>query len=222
MKNAIIFDMDGTIFQTNTILEPSLIDTFDFLREKGIWNGSTPLEKYKQIMGVPLPVVWETLLPNVSIEIHKFVNELFHERLIENIKLGKGSLYPNVIETLDKLIENGIPMYIASNGLIMYLEAIVSYFGLNKWISEFYSIQHIDSLNKSELVKMIIEKHGIKTGAVVGDRLSDIMAAKINGLTAIGCHFDFAKEEELKESDIVIHDFDELKDYSARIFNIPS
>ncbi|MBP0726668.1 HAD hydrolase-like protein [Bacillus sp. RG28] len=216
MYNAIIFDMDGTLFQTNTILEPSLIDTFDKLRDKGIWNGSTPLEKYQQIMGVTLPVVWETLLPDTTIEIREYANELFHERLIENIKLGKGALYPNVIKTLDTLKEIGIPMYIASNGLIKYLDAIVLYFGLKKWISETFSIQQINSLDKSDLVKMIIEKNGIKIGAVVGDRLSDIMAAKTNGLTAIGCHFDFAKEEELKEADIVIHNFDELRDFCVQ------
>jgi adenosylhomocysteine nucleosidase len=220
MDIAIIFDMDGTLFQTNTILEPSLIDTFDRLREKGSWSGRTPLEQYQQIMGVPLPAVWETLLPSTSTELREYANELFHERLIENIKKGKGSLYPNVIETLNTLKENGIPMFIASNGLTVYLQAIVSYFGLNRWISETYSIQQIDSLDKSELVKIIIQEHGIKTGAVVGGRLSDIIAAKTNGLTAIGCNFDFAKEEELKEADFVIHDFDELKDYVIQLLNI--
>ena len=219
MSNAIIFDMDGTLFQTNTILEPSLINTFDMLREKAIWSGSTPLKQYPQIMGVPLPVVWETLLPNTTIEIREYANELFNERLIENIKQGKGSLYPNVIETLDTFKENGIPMFIATNGLTMYLQAIVSYFGLNRWISGTYSVQQIDSLDKSELVKMITKEHGIKTGAVVGDRLSDFIAAKSNELTAIGCHFDFAKEEELKQADFVIHEFDGLTDYFLGFMN---
>lgn len=45
----------------------------------------------------------------------------------------------------------------------------------------------------------------------MGDRLSDINAAKENGLIAIGCNFDFAQEDELTQADIVIDDLMELK-----------
>ena len=55
------------------------------------------------------------------------------------------------------------------------------------------------------------QKYGITNGAVVGDRLSDINAAKDNGLVAIGCNFDFAQEDELSQADIVIDDLIELK-----------
>jgi phosphoglycolate phosphatase-like HAD superfamily hydrolase len=40
----------------------------------------------------------------------------------------------------------------------------------------------------------------------VGDRLSDINAAKDNGLMAIGCRFDFAQEDELVQADATIDD----------------
>lgn len=46
---------------------------------------------------------------------------------------------------------------------------------------------------------------------MVGDRISDIKAAKDNGLTAVGCSFDFAKEEELSQADVVINDLIELR-----------
>jgi adenosylhomocysteine nucleosidase len=56
-----------------------------------------------------------------------------------------------------------------------------------------------------------MDRYGITNGAVVGDRLSDIKAAKDNGLVAIGCRFDFAQEDELAQADIVIDDLMELK-----------
>jgi len=56
-----------------------------------------------------------------------------------------------------------------------------------------------------------MNKYDIKEAAVVGDRLSDINAAKDNSLLAIGCNFDFAREEELAQADIVIDDLIELK-----------
>lgn len=90
MSFAVIFDMDGTLFQTDKILEHSLEETFDYLRSVHLWEGETPIEKYRAIMGVPLPVVWKTLLPNHSDEVRLNANELFHEKLIANINRGKG------------------------------------------------------------------------------------------------------------------------------------
>ncbi|WP_208588941.1 HAD hydrolase-like protein [Gracilibacillus suaedae] len=211
MTQALIFDMDGTLFQTDKILELSLEDAFSRLRSLNKWDTDTPIDKYREIMGVPLPKVWEALLPNHSVEERKQTDAYFLERLIENIRSGKGALYPNVKEVLSYLTDNNCSVYIASNGLNEYLKAIVNYYNLDNWVTETFSIQQIKSLNKSDLVQSIIKKYAITTGAVVGDRLSDINAAKDNGLVSIGCNFDFAQEDELSKADMIIDDLTELK-----------
>lgn len=217
MLRSIIFDMDGTLFQTDTILELALDETFKHLCSIKKWEGATPINKYREIMGVPLPKVWETLLPNHSSEERSYADQYFLKVLIDNIERGNGSLYPNVKEVFGFLKEQGLSIYIASNGLQEYLNAIIRYYDLDKWITETFSIQQIDSLNKSDLVKCIIEKYNIKDAAVVGDRLSDINAAKDNGLLSIGCNFDFANEDELSQADVVINDLFELK---SLMFNL--
>ncbi|KMN46071.1 HAD family hydrolase [Bacillus sp. LK2] len=211
MLQALIFDMDGTLFQTDKILELSLDDTFNHLRLLQLWDAETPIDKYREIMGVPLPKVWEALLPDHSNEVRKQTDAYFLERLIENIKSGKGALYPYVKEVFSFIKENNCSIYIASNGLTEYLQAIVSYYHLDQWVTETFSIEQIQSLNKGDLVKSILMKYDIKEAAVVGDRLSDINAAKDNGLIAIGCNFDFAQEDELAHADLVIDDLMELK-----------
>ncbi|MED1410576.1 MULTISPECIES: HAD family hydrolase [Bacillus] len=211
MLQALIFDMDGTLFQTDKILELSLDDTFNHLCSLQLWDAETPIDKYREIMGVPLPKVWETLLPDHSNEVRKQTDAYFLERLIENIKSGKGALYPNVKEVFSFIKENNCSIYIASNGLTEYLQAIISYYHLDQWVTEMFSIEQIQSLNKGDLVKNIMKKYDIKEAAVVGDRLSDINAAKDNGLIAIGCKFDFAQEDELAHADLVIDDLMELK-----------
>ncbi len=214
MTHAIIFDMDGTLFQTDRILELSLNDTFDQLRSRNEWDTATPIHAYRDIMGVPLPKVWETLLPSHTKEVREQSNQFFLERLVENIRAGEGALYPNVKKVFTYLKENNYSIYIASNGLTEYLTAIVSYYQLDNWITETFSIQQIQSLNKSDLIESIIHKHGITKGAVVGDRISDINAAKDNGLTAIGCNFDFARADELSQADQIIDDLTELETIS--------
>nr|WP_240417134.1 HAD family hydrolase [Paenibacillus periandrae] len=126
MLHSLIFDMDGTLFQTDTILELSLEDAFNQLRSLNKWDAATPIDKYREIMGVPLPKVWEALLPNHSIEEREQTDAYFLARLVENISSGKGALYPNVKEVFSFLKENNCSIYIASNGLTEYLKAIVS------------------------------------------------------------------------------------------------
>lgn len=206
MKQAIIFDMDGTLFQTNYILEPALAATFDHLREQGLWQGTTPIEQYRAIMGVPLTVVWQTLCPEHDESQHQESNRYFQQALIEQIENGTGALYEQVEETLQQLAAH-YPLYIASNGQMPYLQAIVKQYGLARWIEGVYSIDTVPSGNKSELVANIIRENGITSGFVVGDRASDIKAAQDNGLTAIGVHFDFAQPEELQQADFVVKSF---------------
>ncbi|WP_091483882.1 HAD hydrolase-like protein [Gracilibacillus orientalis] len=217
MSQSLIFDMDGTLFQTDKILELSLEDTFNYLRSLDKWSTVTPIDKYREIMGVPLPKVWETLLPYHSVEERDQTNAYFLERLIENIRSGKGALYPEVKEVFSYLKENNFAIYIASNGLTEYLKAIVSYYHLDKYVTETFSIQQINSLNKSDLVQNIIKKYDITYGAVVGDRLSDINAAKDNGLVSVGCNFDFAREDELAQADMVIDDLTELQTILSKL-----
>jgi len=164
LKKAIIFDMDGTLFQTHKILENSLEETFSYLRDHDLWEKETPIQKYREIMGVPLPVVWETLLPKHSDEVREEANRIFHIQLIQSILNGKGALYPHAEETFNQLVKE-------------------------------FDIYILQVMGK---------------GIVVGDRLSDFMAAKHNQFLSIGCDFDFSVEDELIHADIVIKDLSEL------------
>ncbi|WP_336046324.1 HAD hydrolase-like protein [Solibacillus ferritrahens] len=206
MQTAIIFDMDGTLFQTNLILEPALEQTFEYLRQNGHWSGATPIEQYRQIMGVPLNVVWETLCPDLTEEIREQSNEHFQLMLIDQIQRGNGALYPDVLPTLQKLSEH-YPLYIASNGQTAYLQAIAAHYRLDRWIKAVYSIDCVDTNNKSHLVQHIMKEHHINNGYVVGDRASDINAAIDNNLTSIAVNFDFAQLDEIRNAHFVVDHF---------------
>ncbi|WP_214813499.1 HAD hydrolase-like protein [Exiguobacterium sp. s196] len=216
MEHAVIFDMDGTLFRTDLILELALDETFDYLRSEEKWIGPTPIGQYRNIMGVPLPVVWKTLLPRHDEQTREEVDAYFLTRLIKNIENGNGALYPGVLELFEQLYQMGHSIFVASNGLVDYLQAIVTRYELDRWITETYSIQQIDTLDKGDLVAGIVKKYELQEGFVVGDRLSDISAARANGLISIGCRFDFAQEVELQEANYVVNHLAEVLDIVSK------
>ncbi|MGG3912971.1 HAD family hydrolase [Rossellomorea vietnamensis] len=217
MKAAMIFDMDGTLFQTDRILETSLQDTFQLLRDEDKWEGDAPIETYREIMGVPLSDVWKTLLPMHPIHVHERVNELFQDKLIQNIMGGMGALYPHTEDLLAYLTERGFPIFVASNGNPRYLEAIVDYYSLDRWILSCYSIDDVDSEDKGELIRKVKEDHDLSHGIVIGDRRSDFKGAEANEFLSIGCAFEFSQENELQEADVVVGDLIEIRDYLEKM-----
>lgn len=98
-------------------------------------------------------------------------------------------------------------------------KSIVSYYSLDNWVTETFSIQQIETLNKSDLVRSILKKYNITNAMVVGDRLSDINAAKDNGLISIGCNFDFAQEDEIYQANFIINDLIEIKPILSKFEN---
>ncbi|MGL6031524.1 MAG: HAD hydrolase-like protein [Kurthia gibsonii] len=204
-----IFDMDGTLFQTNLILTPALEETFQMLRDKGLWEGETPLERYEAIMGVPLPEVWRTLCPLHTELQHQVSNDFFQHALIRCIQNRQGALYDGVEDVLSKLSKVD-PLFIASNGQTAYLQAIVDTYQLQRYFQAIYSIDVESSGNKADLVARIIREQQLEEGAVIGDRLSDFEAAHKNHFKAIGVAFDFAQQQELHMADEVVTNFKAL------------
>jgi phosphoglycolate phosphatase len=216
---AIIFDMDGTLFQTETVLVPALHKTFDRLRREALWQGDTPVEEYLRILGVPIAEVWRQLMPEASEAVRKQADAWFLEDIIAEIEQGNGRLYPDVLTTLAALADQEIPLFVASNGRQRYLAAIRTAFQLEHYFIDFYGLDRFSLPSKSALVKQLLNDYQIERAVMVGDRRSDIQAAKDNGIWSIGCRFGFANDEELRGADVIIHQFSEIGSVWVEIVN---
>ncbi|MHC0551942.1 HAD hydrolase-like protein [Salinicoccus sp. CNSTN-B1] len=210
MKEAIVFDMDGTLFQTHLILEESLSQALNKIDEYGINYINNPVEKYNEIMGVPLEEVWKILLKKPTDENIKVANQTFQESLVGCIRSGKGKLYDDVEETLESIQNKGYTIFVASNGDVTYLEAIYKYYGLQKYIEKIYSINIVETSSKSDLIRHMIKEEAIVPKYIVGDRLSDFTAGKENNIEVIGCKFNFSKDEELAEANYIVESLKDL------------
>ena len=210
---AAIFDMDGTLFRTETLLEYAHGRLFKQLQEEGLYPVVPPLQAVLDCLGMLLPDIWRKVMPDASEEARSRADELLLEHEIGGLEAGKGLLYPGVVETLETLRGRGVKLFVASNGLQPYVEAIANHRGIAHLFDGLYTAGGRRTETKAELVGLLLREHGIREAWMVGDRSSDVDAGLKNGLQTVGCAYAaFGKPEELAGCHVVIRSFRELLD----------
>ncbi len=212
---AIIFDFDGTLFQTEKVGVPACRETFLQLRESGDFSGEIPCdEMIHSVFGLTHEQLWKKLLPEASSELKERADRLMLEKELALFHKGEGQVYPRVKETLVKLNNEGWPLFIASNGVGAYVNAALKSEGLIFLFKGIYTSGDYNTRDKTEIVQLCKKENNITGGYMVGDRSSDIKAGKENGLSTVGCRYEgfpqFGKQDELSEADFVIHSFGDL------------
>lgn len=209
---AIIFDVDGTLFKTESLLLPVYHQTFDTLRKEGLHTGPTPPEsRILEGLGKLLSEIWANVLPDADQKTRKRADELLLQYEIEGLRKGTGELYPGTKETLMQLKERGIRLFVASNGLEDYVKEVLIAFGISELFEGIYSAGEYQTSSKVDLVRILKERHQITEAWMVGDRSSDVEAGKENGFDVIGCNYaNFGDSSELVHADILIESIPQL------------
>jgi phosphoglycolate phosphatase len=212
LPEAMIFDLDGTLFQTETLLIPAYYRLFDQLRSEGLYEGETPdISLILGSLGMLLTDIWLKVMPSASIAAKERANVLLLQYQLEGLDDKVGELYPGVLDTLAILHRRGIRLFVASNGLENYVKGVVSAKGLDYLFEALYSAGEYQTQSKVDLVRMLLDEYELETAWMVGDRSSDVEAGKGNHLFVVGCNYaDFGNPDELKEADVIITKFNEL------------
>ncbi|MHA7964342.1 HAD family hydrolase [Paenibacillus sp. CAU 1782] len=217
---ALIFDMDGTLFKTDTLLEVVHERVFATLREEGLYKGEIPpLDALLSCLGMLLDDLWRKLMPDCSREARERADVLLLQYELEELAAGRGELYPGVKETLEVLKDRGFNLFVASNGLEHYVKGVAEHKGIASLFDGVYSAGEFGTSSKVDLVARLLNDHNLQASPeiwMVGDRSSDVEAGKTNGLTAVACAYaSYGKDSELKDADIFIADFKELLKLTA-------
>ena len=128
---ALIFDLDGTLFQTETLLLPAYHAAFDQLKKEGLFTGETPPEeRILSSLGQLLEQIWMNVMPEASNEARLRMDILLLAKQMEYLGQGMGTLYPEVEATLKRLHQEGVRLFVASNGLEGYVKHVMQAKGL--------------------------------------------------------------------------------------------
>jgi len=212
LPQAIIFDLDGTLFQTETLLETVHQRVFETLRKEELYlQPLPPIDTMLSSLGMILSDIWMRVMPDGSSAAHERANVLMLQYEMEELAAGRGHMYPGVVDTLHNLRNRGIRLFIASNGLEEYVKGVLAVKGINDLFEGMYSAGEFATTTKVDLVRRLLDTFEIDHAWMVGDRSSDVEAGKRNDLFVVGCDYaGFRREGELEGSDAIIKTFPEL------------
>lgn len=200
MKIGIIFDMDGTLWNSAR----QVADAWSTVTVPKLGKQVTEEDMYR-VMGMPMDKLALALFPDY--ELSKLLPILEESGKVENEYLAEhgAQLYPDLIKTL-KILAKEYPLYIASNCQTGYIEAFLAHYRLEEFFED-YICFGTNGKQKGENIALIMEKNRLDKGIYVGDIQADYEAAVTGGADFIHAAYGFGTIHEKVPK---IHAFSEL------------
>lgn len=210
--NNIIFDLDGTLFKTDTVFLEALGKV---CLDRGI---SISDEKYVTgLIGRPMAEICRLVFSAdlADDEINCIRDEI--RKSEKQLISYKGKLYEGVIELLDRLYSDGYTLSICSNGSRQYVDLVLNAFQIQ---DKFKCVKaRIEGLSKSQLIKQIMDETKCCNPIIVGDTRYDIEAANDTLCLSIGVSYGYGVND-YEKADFVAHTPLEIYHIINKINNI--
>lgn len=216
---AVIFDMDGTLFNSFTVSYDAIREGFEQFWEDIGEKGQTPSwEKVKHFIGLPsyefYPAILEPEYREHADKLEEYVGAAERRRLTD----GHGRCFDGVHETLQVLKDRGYVLGCVSNAGKRYFDAVMDSCRLRDFFtrSEYLG----DSFTGSKSIILgdwAREFGGGDTLVYVGDRKADIEAAHDAGVQAVGVTWGYGSPRELASAEALIDRMPQL----LEVLNIP-
>ena len=125
MKRGIIFDMDGTLWDSAANVAASWNLA---IRQEGLLDKELTEQDIQGVMGKTMDVIADILFPELGKEARMKLLSLCCSMENDYLREHGGVLYPQLEDTLSALKEK-YPLYIVSNCQSGYIEAFLSHYG---------------------------------------------------------------------------------------------
>ena len=203
MRKAIIFDLDGTLWDATGCSVDIWNKVFDKHEEVSI---RMTTEISSSLMGKTMPEIGAVLFPDMTEEARMSIVDDFGDEEVKYLSEHGAVLYDGVEETLSSL-ERDYDLYIVSDCQDGYVPAFLN---AHKMEHHFKDIEMSGrtGMDKGENIKLLMERNDIKKAVYVGDTEGDENAARYAGIPFIWASYGFGKA---KQPDKIIGSIKELK-----------
>lgn len=201
-----LFDLDGTVLDTNELIIQSFIHALDGIVEPGFGA-----EHIIPSMGLPLVVQLQQFsgredVADLLVKYREF-NLRVHDEYVK--------AFPNVNEVLKTLHERGIQMGVVTTKMRLTTERGLKFVGIGEYMSSIVSIDDVKNAKPHpEPVLRAIQELGAdpETTMMVGDSAVDMESAVAAGAIPVGVAWSLKGEQKLRASGAqhIIHDMRDL------------
>lgn len=206
MMECVLFDLDGTIVNTNELIINSFMHA---LKD----NNLPPLTREQMIphMGTTLHYQLSTFtgLEDISVleRSYRSYNNAHHDELVQ--------AFPHVNETMEELRSRGIRMGVVTTKIRPSTLKTLEKFDLLKYMDTIVTVNDVTHPKPHpEPVLTAVANLGVDPARtlMVGDSAVDIQSAKAAGVRAAGVAWSLKGEDVLRtyEPDYIIHDMKDL------------
>ena len=155
MKKAVIFDLDGTLWNSTSRLVESFNQVMERYPELDI---RVTQERMESGMGMNRVALRQHLFPSVDEKMQEtLVEECFAEEVIY-LREHHGNPYPYLKETMEQLSRE-YTLAIVSNCQAGYIEVFLDTIGVGEYIADHECFA--TGLPKGENIKLVMERNGI-------------------------------------------------------------
>lgn len=211
MIKALLFDLDGTLIDTNELIYVTFTETF----EK--YNKKVTREELKEFFGIPLE---EALSHYPDIDGEKFIRD-YRERNQE-IHDDMVTVYNGTKEALEYFKEKGIKLGIVSSKRYDMVVRGLKLFGLDSFF-ESMIVSESTKIHKPkpDPVLKALEELNVKPeeAIMVGDSVYDLMSGNAAGTYSIGVSYSTFETKRLEECNptAIVDNIIEIKDIIKEI-----
>ncbi len=185
-KKGIIFDMDGTLWDSAEGVAKSWTRIVNREYDK---DRVITVEDIHGVMGKTMDKIAEALFPELSEEPRLELLAKCCDDENAYLREHGGVLYPELEETLAKL-QKKYHLYIVSNCQSGYIEAFLEHYGFGHYFEDIECFGN-NGLQKGENIRRLAERNALTKAVYVGDIQGDYDATMEAGLTFIHAAYGF-------------------------------
>ncbi len=208
--DSIIFDLDGTLWNTLTACTNGWNNG---LKSLGISKRIT-VDELKKVVGNPWNTCAEMLFPEL-IKKHSHLFKILDSFEQKAIKSKGGIFYDGMIDSI-RTLSKIYKLFLVSNCQEWYLYEFFKQSQIEKYLND-YNCFGLSEHPKSKMIKDIVEKNTLKKPIYIGDTSGDKIAAESAGTDFIHVNWGYNKIDNKRLS---FNNFAELMDYFLETTNL--
>lgn len=190
----LIFDLDGTLVNSKLGLENALNYVVEQMDLK--LDGPAVID---QLIGPPIQQGLKNILGFNDQQI-ELATRLFREYYGQQGQF-EGELYPNILELLEELCQQGKQLYVATSKSDRFVATVLRHFELDRYLVDSQGAGDGGLHTKAGLITELMDRNQILPSekiVMIGDTKYDVVGGQANEISTIAVGYGFGNNDELQ------------------------